>query len=152
MKSELDRSFLERVGHAVSFEAIAVIVCAPVLAWVMGKPLAQMGALTLMFSMVAMVWNMVFNMMFDRAQRRLGFQRGLWVRLAHASLFELGLIFMLVPLAAWWLSVSLMTAFWLDIGLILFFLPYTMAFNWTYDVLRARYMRRRMDRAECSSG
>jgi len=31
----------------------------------------------------------------------------------------------------------------LDIVLILFFLPYTLAFNWIYDVLRARWVARR---------
>ncbi|MOA70075.1 Bacterial Transmembrane Pair family protein [compost metagenome] len=47
---------------------------------------------------------------------------------------------MLVPLAAWWLSIGLIEAFLLDIGLVLFFLPYAVAFNWSYDVLRARWV------------
>ncbi|MNE62766.1 Bacterial Transmembrane Pair family protein [compost metagenome] len=110
------------------------------LSLVLDKSLAHMGALTLMFSTVAMLWNMLFNSLFDRAQRSLGFQRTLPVRLAHAVLFELGLIVALVPLAAWWLSIGLVEAFLLDIGLLLFFLPYTLAFNWTYDTLRARLL------------
>jgi uncharacterized membrane protein len=44
-----------------------------------------------------------------------------------------------VPVAAWWLNVSLWQAFLLDAGILLFFLPYTVAFNWVYDELRARY-------------
>lgn len=43
------RSMKERVLHATLFELIAVVVCAPLLAWAMGKSLAHMGALTLMF-------------------------------------------------------------------------------------------------------
>ena len=151
MKSSLDRSLMERIFHAVIFEVIAVAACAPALAWVMDKPLAQMGALTLMFSMIAMLWNLVFNVLFDGAQRRWGFERGVLARLSHALLFELGLIFMLVPLAAWWLSVSLMTAFWLDIGLILFFLPYTLGYNWAYDAIRARIMSRKTGQAQCEA-
>ncbi|ERH51197.1 membrane protein [Ectopseudomonas chengduensis] len=81
--------------------------------------------------------------MFDRAQSRLGFERGLWARVSHALLFEVGLIVVLVPLAAWWLSIGLLEALLLDIVLILFFLPYTLAFNWIYDVLRARWAARR---------
>lgn len=137
------RSLAERIGHALAFELIAVAICAPALAWVMDRSLAHIGALTVMFSLIAMLWNMVFNLLFDRAQARLGFERGLLVRLVHASLFEGGLIILLVPLAAWWLSIGLVEAFLLDIGLILFFLPYTLGFNWAYDVLRARYVRRR---------
>ena len=96
------RSFKERVLHATLFEVIAVVVCAPLLAWAMGKSLAHMGALTLMFSAIAMLWNMIFNVLFDAAQRRMGFERGLWARISHALLFEAGLILVLVPLAAWW--------------------------------------------------
>lgn len=136
------KSLKERLFHAVLFELVAVIICAPVLAWLMNQPLSHMGAMTLMFSAIATLWNMLFNAGFDRAQRRMGFSRTLSVRVLHASLFELGLIFLLVPLAAWWLSVSLLEAFILDIGLILFFLPYAIVFNWVYDVVRERWVGR----------
>lgn len=135
------RSLAERTGHAAAFEIIAVVICAPVLAWAMERPLAHVGALTVMFSAIAMLWNMLFNLLFDRAQASIGFERGLAARLLHASLFEFGLIVLLVPLAAWWLSIGLLEAFLLDISLILFFLPYTLCFNWAYDLLRARYVR-----------
>ena len=140
--NSLQRSLGERIGHALAFELIALLICAPALAWLLGKPLLQLGLLTLMFSLVAMLWNMLFNWLFDRAQRRLGFQRTLSVRLCHAALFETGLIVVLVPLAAWWLSIGLLEALLLDIGLILFFLPYTVAFNWSWDVLRERWLVR----------
>ncbi|CAD5379898.1 Multidrug/biocide efflux PACE transporter [Pseudomonas sp. OF001] len=139
----LQRSLGERIGHALAFELIALLICAPALAWLLGKPLLQLGLLTLMFSTVAMLWNMLFNWLFDRAQQRLGFRRDLRVRLCHALLFETGLIVVLVPLAAWWLSIGLLEALLLDIGLILFFLPYTVAFNWGWDVLRERWLARR---------
>jgi uncharacterized membrane protein len=142
MTQSLQRSLWERAGHALAFECIAIGICAPTLAWLMDKPLGQMGVLTLVFATVAMLWNMLFNYLFDQAQRRMGFHRGLKVRLYHALLFEIGLVLVLVPLAAWWLSISLWAAFWLDIGLILFFLPYTVVFNWGYDVLRARWVAR----------
>lgn len=93
------------------------------MAWFMDKPLLHLGVLTLMFSTVAMLWNMLFNYLFDRAQSRLGFERGLWARVSHALLFEVGLIVVLVPLAAWWLSIGLLEALLLDIVLILFFCP-----------------------------
>lgn len=139
----LQRSLGERIGHALAFELVALAICAPALAWLLDKPLLHLGLLTLMFSSVAMLWNMLFNWLFDRAQQRLGFQRDLRVRLCHAALFEAGLIVVLVPLAAWWLSIGLLEALLLDIGLILFFLPYTVGFNWSWDVLRERWLARR---------
>ena len=140
--NSLHRSLGERIGHALVFELLALLICAPALAWLLGKPLLQLGLLTLMFSLVAMLWNMLFNWLFDRAQERLGFRRDLRVRLCHAALFEAGLIVVLVPLAAWWLAIGLLEALLFDIGLILFFLPYTVAFNWSWDALRERWLRR----------
>lgn len=143
MTQPLPRSLRERMGHALAFETIAVLICAPAMAWCMDKPLLHLGVLALMFSTVAMFWNMLFNYLFDRVQSNLGFERGLWARVTHALLFEVGLIVALVPLAAWWLSIGLLEALLLDIVMTLFFLPYTMAFNWIYDVMRARWLARR---------
>lgn len=131
-----NRSIKERFFHALGFEVLAIAICAPLGAWLLGHSLAHMGALTLMISLVAMTWNMVFNALFDSAQQRLGFHRTLTARAVHAVLFEIGLLIAVVPLAAWWLSISLWHAFVLDIGIVLFFLPYTFGFNWTYDLLR----------------
>lgn len=51
---------------------------------------------------------------------------------------------MAVPLIAAWLKISLVQAFWLDIGVLLFFLPYTYVYHWGYDVLRERFVRQRV--------
>ena len=66
---------LERVFHALAFEVIATILCAPLFSWLLGLPLTQMGALTIMFALVAMAWNMVFNALFERVERRYGLDR-----------------------------------------------------------------------------
>jgi uncharacterized membrane protein len=139
----LQKSVKERFFHALGFEVLALAICAPLGAWLLGYSLAHMGALTLMISLIAMVWNMAFNALFDRAQRRMGFERTLAARVIHAMLFELGLVLTVVPLAAWWLGIGLWEAFLLDIVIVLFFLPYTFAFNWTYDHLRALIIARR---------
>lgn len=151
----LEKSITERFCHALLFEVLAIAICAPLGAWLLGYPLAHMGVLTLMVSLVAMVWNMLFNALFDQAQRRMGFQRNVAARAVHAVLFEVGLILAVVPLAAWWLDISLWRALVLDIGIALFFLPYTFAFNWLYDnlsdSLRARLVARRQAAAALAS-
>ena len=134
------KSIKERFFHALIFEVLAIAICAPLGAWLLGYPLAQIGLLTLMISLIAMSWNMLFNAVFDRAQRRIGFDRTLAARAVHSVIFEIGLLLAVVPLAAWWLDIGLWEAFVLDIGIALFFLPYTFFFNWTYDHLRARFV------------
>ena len=146
----LQKSVKERFFHALGFEVLAIAICAPLGAWLLGYSLAHMGVLTLMISLIAMAWNMLFNMAFDGAQRRLGFTRTLAVRAVHSVLFEIGLILAVVPLAAWWLDIGLWEAFVLDIGIVLFFLPYTFVFNWTYDSVRARVVARRLEKTGVS--
>ena len=139
----LKRSVKERFFHSLAFELLALAICAPLGAWLLGYSLAHIGLLTLMISLLAMSWNMVFNALFDRAQRRIGFKRTLVARGVHALIFEVGLLLAVVPLAAWWLGIGLWEAFVLDIGIVLFFLPYTFCFNWAYDHLREIVVARR---------
>jgi uncharacterized membrane protein len=139
MTTHLRKSLPERIFHAVTFEVIALLICGPLFAWLMHTSVAAMSGLTLAISGIAMLWNIVYNALFDRAQRRLGVTRTFGVRALHAIGFELGLVLASVPLAAVWLGIALWPAFVLDLGLILFFLPYTIVFNAAYDALRARW-------------
>lgn len=142
------KSIKERALHATLFEVGGIILVAPLLAWLMGHSLAMMGVMTIMISTLAMLWNMVYNTLFDRLRNRLGFRMSLAARALHATGFEAGLIMVVVPLAAWWLSITLWQAFLLDIGLLLMFLPYTMLFNWAYDHAREQILERRMARCD----
>lgn len=137
-----NKSITERIFQAVGFELLAILICTPLLAWLMKKPMLEMGAVTVLIALLALGWNVVFNRYFDRMLERMNVAHNAWVRVVHALLFEGGLIVMGVPLIAWWLSVSLWQAFLLDIGVLLFFLPYTYVYHWGYDVLRERFTTR----------
>lgn len=138
-----DKSITERVFQAVGFELLAIVICTPLLAWVMDKPMLDMGVVTMAIAALALAWNVLFNGMFDRLLTRLATVRTAWVRVVHALLFEGGLVALGVPLIAWWLDISLWQAFVLDIGVLLFFLPYTYVYHWVYDVIRERVLQRR---------
>ncbi len=135
-----ERSLAERALHAVLFEILAIGISAPLAAWLTGHSIGSMGLLTAAIATMAVVWNMIYNWAFDRLQRRRGFERTLLVRAVHACGFELGLIIAAIPFAAWWLNISLWQALVLDIGLVLFYLPYAFFFNLAYDTLRKRWL------------
>lgn len=139
-QSEFQRSFKERVFHALCYEIIGILIFTPILAWWFGFDLLKTGVLTAAISAIAMLWNMLFNALFDRWATRLNWTRTVKIRVLHALLFEVGLVLAIVPLAAWWLQISLWQAFLLDIGFLLAFLPYTYIYNWTYDHVRARFL------------
>lgn len=143
-----DRGLKERVFHAVLFEILGIAFATPLAMWLTGKSAASMAALSAVISGMATLWNMLFNWLFDRLQYRCGFERTFAVRIVHACCFELGLIIMVVPVVAWWINTTLWQALVLDIGLVLFFLPYAFFYNLGYDKIRAGLMARRLYKAQ----
>lgn len=140
------RSLPERVFHAVCFEGIATAILAPATAWLMQRSVLEMGGLTILLATTAMIWNIIYNALFDRFWPAHLVRRTAKVRALHALGFESGFIVIGVSIVSWVLSVSLLQAFTLEIGFFLFFLPYTMIYNWAYDTLRMRVVKRREQR------
>ena len=137
------KTLLERVLHAVSFEGLATLILAPTAAWLMQRSVVEMGGLSILLATMAMVWNLIYNAAFDRLWPVSRFTRTLRVRALHAIGFECGFIIIGVTVVALVLGVSLVQAFMLEIGFMLFFLPYTMFFNWAWDTLRVRVLKYR---------
>lgn len=140
------RSLPERIFHAVCFEGIATAILAPITAWLMQRSVLEMGGLTILLATTAMIWNIIYNALFDRLWPPYQVRRTAKVRAFHALGFESGFIVIGVSIVAWVLDVSLLQAFTLEIGFFLFFLPYTMLYNWAYDILRQRVVERRQQR------
>lgn len=140
------RSLPERIFHAVCFEGIATAILAPTTAWLMQRSVLEMGGLTILLATTAMIWNIIYNALFDRLWPAHQVRRTAKVRALHALGFESGFIVIGVSIVAWVLNVILLQAFTLEIGFFLFFLPYTMLYNWAYDVLRQRIVTRRQQR------
>ncbi|MFZ1874781.1 MAG: multidrug/biocide efflux PACE transporter [Chania sp.] len=143
-----NKSLVERIVHAVGFEAIAILLSAPIGAWLLDRPILQMGTLAIILSTVAMLWNMAYNTLFDRFWPVSRVVRNLKVRIFHTLGFEGGFIVIGLPLVALVMNMPLAQAFMLEIGFFLFFLPYTLCYNWAYDTLRQRWFEPRL--ASCS--
>jgi uncharacterized membrane protein len=132
------RTTVDRIRHTVLFEIIGLAACVPLASWILDKGLAQMGSLSLVLSLAAMGLNYVFNLLFDIALVWMGRPvnvRPPWMRVIHAILFEASLMILTIPMVAWWLDMSLWSAFFTDMGFVLFFLIYTYIYNWAYDVV-----------------
>ena len=74
MEIELDKSFKERVLHAVLFEVTANVIIALSLAWLMNVSVLQSGSLSVISALAATAWNFVFNKFFDALQKKYAFQ------------------------------------------------------------------------------
>jgi uncharacterized membrane protein len=123
-----------RIVFVTLYELIAIVATSAGLAAFSDSGLQRAGVAAVVSSAVAVVWNVVFNTLFERWEARQSVRgRSLARRAAHAIGFEGGLVVTLVPFFAWWLDITLWQAFVLDLGLLLFFLVYTFVFNWTFD-------------------
>jgi len=127
------RTTTERVLHAVIFEVIANVLVFIILIILASAAPSQSALLTIVSSTLAMGWNYLFNLLFDSVQLRKGFKKDWRMRCLHSILFELGLLLILIPFAAWWLNITLLAALKLECGLVLFFLVYAYLFNLVWD-------------------
>lgn len=129
------RSFPDRIRHTLMFEIIGLMIIIPTSAFVLDKPMSQMGVVGVGSATIATIWNFAFNIWFDHGMRKLTGQtiKGLKARLAHTFLFEAGLLTILLPPMAWYLDMGLLDALILDLGIVAFYLVYNFAFNVGYD-------------------
>lgn len=131
------RTVKDRIRHTLLFEGIALALVSVFGAWITGHSMQAIGGLSIMFSLYAMAWNFVFNLLFDLWDRRYRDMapRGPLLRAAHACLFEIGVLIPGLFLTVWWLKITFVEAFILDLGFSAFFLVYAYVYNWAYDVI-----------------
>ncbi|WP_234266588.1 PACE efflux transporter [Hydrogenophaga sp. NFH-34] len=123
-----------KIVYITLYELIAIASSSVGLALLSGQGAGHASVAAVAASAIAVVWNFVFNTLFERWEARQATRgRGFWRRVAHAVGFEGGLVLTLVPLFAWWFGITLWQAFLLEAWLIVFFLIYTFVFNLAFD-------------------
>ncbi|QXI27380.1 PACE efflux transporter [Pseudomonas vanderleydeniana] len=116
------------------YEVIGMTLSALTLAALSGTAPSSTGPLAVIITSIAVTWNFIFTSLFERWEsRQRSRTRTVKRRIAHAVGFQLTLIVFLIPLIAWWMTISLLQAFLLDVVLIILIPFYTFAFNWAFD-------------------
>jgi uncharacterized membrane protein len=115
------RTTFDRIRHAVSFEIIGILLATPLGVLVFNLHAADSAIIIVSSATIAILWNYIYNLGFDRV--------------LHALLFELGLLALLMPLIALYLGISLWQALLMDVAFALFYMGYAFCFNWAYDRL-----------------
>lgn len=123
-----------RILYAVLYELIAILSVGPGLGYLLGKSMVETLPLAVVMSLIALSWAFVFNFMFEFWEAKsVKKGRSFLRRLVHAILFEGGLVFMLVPLMAWWVEKSLLEALMAQLAVLFFFLIYSFIFTYFFD-------------------
>jgi uncharacterized membrane protein len=123
-----------RVLQAVLYEIFAIAFVGPVLSLAFDEPPASTMTLAVVLSSIALVWNYVFNALFERWESHQAVKgRSFARRMAHGTGFEGGLAFLLIPIMSLWLDIPPLDAFVANLGLLAFFFVYAIAFTWLFD-------------------
>lgn len=123
-----------KIVYVSLFELFAVALTSSFLMLLAGHDAAHSGVAAIASSTIAVVWNFIYNSLFEAWEARQATRgRSVARRAAHAIGFEGGLVAVLVPLFAWWLNISLWEALVLDLGLVVFFMIYTFLFSLVFD-------------------
>lgn len=129
------RRLPDRIRHVVSFEVIGLALVTPLGALLFDQPMVDIGVLSAIIAVLATLWNLGYNYLFDIVMRSVAgtTAKGAALRVFHAVLFEVGLLCVLLPFIAAYLGISLWQALMMDISFAIFYMAYAFLFNWVYD-------------------
>jgi uncharacterized membrane protein len=135
-KQDIMRPALRKIIYAVAFETGGILMATAALRLMSDAGSAKSFSLAVFSAAVALSWSFAFNTMFEAWETRQSTKgRSPLRRTVHAVLFEGGLVLILLPATAWWLSTTLWLAFTYEAVLIALFLIYAWAFTWAFDKL-----------------
>ncbi|MHC3123683.1 PACE efflux transporter [Acinetobacter sp. GN11] len=125
-----------RIVYVSFYEVIGMIISSVGLAILAGDSVEHTGPLSVMITTIAVTWNFIYNILYEEWEARQSSNvRTVKRRVGHAIGFQLTLVLFLIPLIAWWMDISLVAAFWLDVAFIIIIPIYTFIFNWGFDKL-----------------
>ncbi|MBD0446038.1 PACE efflux transporter [Acinetobacter nosocomialis] len=125
-----------RIVYVSSYEIIGMVISSVGLALLAGDSVEHTGPLSVMITTIAVTWNFIYNILYEKWEaRQKNKSRTVKRRIAHAIGFQITLVMFLIPLIGWWMDISLVAAFWLDVAFIIIIPIYTFIFNWTFDKL-----------------
>ena len=125
-----------KILYAVAFETGGIVMATVALRLMSDAGGAKSFSLAVFSAAVALSWSFAFNTAFEAWETRQTTKgRSLLRRTIHAVLFEGGLVLILLPATAWWLSTTIWLALTYEAVLIGLFLVYAWGFTWVFDKL-----------------
>jgi len=132
------RTGLDRLRYALLFEGILVVALSTTMALMFDRGLFEMGALSVVLSLIALIINFIYNYAYDKNDVRHGrvpTERSRGGRIVHALGFEFILVLVSLPVIMWWMKWSLWRALVFDVAAMAAIVVYTYFFTLAYDRL-----------------
>ncbi len=124
-----------RIIHAISFEVGALFLLVTILSPLFDYSIAKIGLMGLAFSLIAVVSLYFYNLIFDKIllKHTGSMKKTGKTRVAHALLFEAGLVVIFLPLIMWWLNIGIIEALTIEAAGVIFMVVYTFVFHWVVE-------------------
>lgn len=132
------RSRRDRIRHTLLFEFFLVVISVSVLPHIFDVPTHSFGLLSIAMSLLAMFWNYVYNVAFDKLLIRMGkplSPRPVSLRAIHSIVFEIGFTLLGVPMVMYGLNIDFMQALIIDVTFLIAVPIYAFFFNLIYDAI-----------------
>ena len=130
------RTGRDRLRYSLLFELLLMAILAPLGAVIFERHVLDVGLLSVVLSLKAMLVNLIYNWLFDMWDVRAGrvpTERSLIGRILHAVGFECGLVITSLPIVIWWLGLTIIQALIMDVAITSIVVIYTILFSWCYD-------------------
>ena len=126
----------DRLRYSLLFELLLITILAPLGAFVFERHVLDVGLLSIVLCLKAMLVNLIYNWLFDMwdvQAGRIPTERSLVGRVAHAVGFESVLVLTSLPIVIWWLGLTILQALIMDFAVTGIVVAYTIVFGWCYD-------------------
>lgn len=141
MNNSTQMSVKERIFHSFLFEMGAIAVATVLVMNFSTADTHSALGVSVIMAVMAMLWNFVFNLGFDKIFTAPRESRGFGLRLFHTVSFEVGLLVFTIPVIAYMLDLSWWQALIADIGITIVITIYALIFNWVYDNVRLKFIK-----------
>lgn len=141
MNHSTQMSVKERIFHSFLFEMGAIAVATVLVMNFSTADTHSALGVSVVMAVMAMLWNFLFNLGFDKIFTAPRESRGLGIRILHTVSFEAGLLIFTIPFIAYMLDLSWWQALIADIGITIAITIYALIFNWVYDNVRLKFIK-----------
>lgn len=117
-----------RIINVFIFEAVAIFIITPLFSFIFNKPLASIGFIAVLTSIIAMLINYVFNLFFDKWYN---YQK--YKLLVRTILFQVVILSFFIPFVMFMLDFSFYQSVVYNTSGSLFFMTYFYVYNFIFE-------------------
>ena len=117
-----------RIINVVIFEAVAIFIITPLFSFIFNKPLASIGFIAILTSIIAMLINYVFNLFFDKL-----YTYPKYKLLFRTILFQVVILSFFIPFVMFILDFSFYQSVIYNTSGSLFFMTYFYIYNFIFE-------------------